>query len=98
MAGDALGAFPMQTPSPHEITRLLRDWRGGSDQAQEELWPVIYHELRALAKSVLRRRGKAQLSAQGVSLRQAQGVSWPVAVGTIPSSCGGSVTGSCSKP
>ena len=53
----------MQTPPPHEITRLLRDWRGGSDQAEEELWPVIYHELRSLAKSVLRRGGGAQLGA-----------------------------------
>ncbi len=45
----------MQRPSPYEITRLLRDWRGGSQQAQEELWPVIYRELKTLARSVLRR-------------------------------------------
>ncbi len=53
----------MQPPSPHEITRLLRDWRGGSDQAQEELWPVIYHQLKTLARSVLRRGGPPQLGA-----------------------------------
>jgi len=46
----------MHRPSPYEITQLLRDWRGGNDQAQEELWPVIYSELKVLAKSVLRRR------------------------------------------
>lgn len=36
---------------------MLRDWRGGSDHAEEELWPVIYGELRSLARSVLRKRG-----------------------------------------
>ncbi len=53
----------MQVPSPHEITRLLRDWRGGSDHAQEELWPVIYRELKSLARSVLSHRGTPQLGA-----------------------------------
>ncbi len=53
----------MQTPSPYEITRLLRDWRGGSDQAQEELWPVIYQQLKTLARSVLRHRATPQLGA-----------------------------------
>ncbi len=53
----------MQSPSPHEITRLLRDWRGGNDQAQEELWPVIYRELKSLARSVLRQRSRPQLGA-----------------------------------
>ncbi len=53
----------MPTISSHEITRLLRDWRGGSDRAQEELWPVIYHELKSLARRVLRHRGNPQLGA-----------------------------------
>ena len=53
----------MQRPSPYEITRLLRDWRGGSQQAQDELWPVIYSELKILARSVLRGRGNPQLGA-----------------------------------
>ncbi len=53
----------MPTPSPYEITRLLRDWRGGDDRAQEELWPVIYQQLKTLARSVLRHRGTPQLSA-----------------------------------
>lgn len=50
---------PMLRPSPYEITQLLRDWRGGDDEAQEELWPVIYGELKVLAKSVLRRRSSS---------------------------------------
>ncbi len=49
----------MQRPSPYEITRMLRDWRGGSHQAQEELWPVIYRELKTLARSVLRRGARS---------------------------------------
>ena len=53
----------MPQPSPCEITQLLRDWRGGSHQAQEELWPVIYRELKSLAKSVLRRPGPSALGA-----------------------------------
>ena len=52
--------FQMLRPSPYEITQLLRQWRGGSHQAQEELWPVIYRELKGLAKSVLRRRSSSQ--------------------------------------
>lgn len=48
----------MHRPSPYEITQLLREWRGGDSHAQEELWPVIYSELKALAKSVLRNRGR----------------------------------------
>lgn len=37
-----------------EITLLLRRWREGSPQAEEELWPLVYRELRQLARSVLR--------------------------------------------
>jgi RNA polymerase sigma factor (TIGR02999 family) len=41
-----------------EITRLLRAWHGGSDQARDELWPVLYDELRRLASSVLSGHGR----------------------------------------
>ena len=43
-----------QSPSPREITRLLHEWRSGSEAAEAELWPVLYRELRSLARSVLR--------------------------------------------
>ncbi len=43
-------------PAPEDLTRLLQEWRVGSSEAQEELWPVIYHELKSLARGVLRRR------------------------------------------
>lgn len=42
---------------------MLRDWRGGDDQAQEELWPVIYQQLKTLARSVLRQRSSPKLGA-----------------------------------
>ena len=45
-------------PTPKEITQLLGRWRGGDAAAQEELWPVIYHELKTLARGVLVREGQ----------------------------------------
>lgn len=36
------------------VTGLLRDWSGGNPEAQEELWPIVYGELRKLAHNVLR--------------------------------------------
>lgn len=44
---------------PGEITRLLHAWHGGgSATAQAELWPIIYNELRSLARGVLQRQGR----------------------------------------
>jgi RNA polymerase sigma factor (TIGR02999 family) len=40
--------------SPHEITRLLADWGKGDQQALEKLTPIVYEELRRLAKRYLR--------------------------------------------
>jgi RNA polymerase sigma-70 factor, ECF subfamily len=34
---------------PPDITRLLRAWRAGDDAARDELIPLVYEELRALA-------------------------------------------------
>ena len=44
--------------NPGEITRLLHAWRGGSSEALDELWPILYRELRSLARGVLRGRGR----------------------------------------
>ena len=44
-------------PDPPEITRLLRAWHDGTPQEQEELWSILYDELRILARSVRRRKG-----------------------------------------
>ena len=36
-----------------DVTRLLRQWRGGNQQALDELMPIVYDELRRLAKRCL---------------------------------------------
>jgi RNA polymerase sigma-70 factor, ECF subfamily len=41
--------------SSHEVTGLLRDWSGGDVGAAERLMPLVYEELRRLARSYLRR-------------------------------------------
>lgn len=47
----------MSRSSPEGITLLLRRWREGSHDAEQELWPVLYRELKLLARGVLRRQG-----------------------------------------
>ena len=42
-------------PSTHEVTRLLRDWGSGDQQALEKLVPLIYSELRQMAHKYLYR-------------------------------------------
>jgi RNA polymerase sigma factor (TIGR02999 family) len=52
----------MSRSSPEEVTLLLRQWRGGSPAAERELWPILYRELKLLARSVLRgRAGRRRL-------------------------------------
>ena len=38
-----------------EVTRLLRNWSGGDENALDQLTPVVYDELRRLAASYMRR-------------------------------------------
>jgi RNA polymerase sigma factor (TIGR02999 family) len=40
--------------SPHEITRLLREWANGDEAALGALMPLVYAELRRLAAGYLR--------------------------------------------
>lgn len=54
-----MGSPKSELPSsqnPGEITRLLRSWRGGSEEIPNELWSILYGELKKLAGSVLRGR------------------------------------------
>lgn len=44
--------------TPSEITRLLHAWQEGSAQAQDELWGILYRELKGMARSALRRQGR----------------------------------------
>ncbi|MGH9836489.1 MAG: sigma-70 family RNA polymerase sigma factor [Blastocatellia bacterium] len=43
------------TSTPKEITQLLIAWNQGDQRARDELMPLIYNELRRLARSHLRR-------------------------------------------
>ena len=45
----------MQPPSPSEVTRLLKDWSSGDSTALDQLIPIVYDELRAVAARYLRR-------------------------------------------
>jgi RNA polymerase sigma factor (TIGR02999 family) len=40
----------------HEISLLLADWSRGDERAREELLPLVYSELRKMAKSYMRRQ------------------------------------------
>ncbi len=44
-----------QTASPVEVTELLLRWRDGEEQAMDRLMPVVYDELRRLARGQMRR-------------------------------------------
>jgi RNA polymerase sigma factor (TIGR02999 family) len=46
---------PMPTPSPHQVTQLLLAWSDGDPAAQEQLIPLVYGELRRLAKQYMAR-------------------------------------------
>lgn len=39
----------------HEVTRILHDWSGGDPAAPERLMPLVYDELRRLARTFLAR-------------------------------------------
>jgi RNA polymerase sigma-70 factor, ECF subfamily len=43
------------TPSSHEVTGLLRAWSGGDRAALERLVPLVYAELRRIARQCLAR-------------------------------------------
>ncbi len=45
----------MNQPSPGEITRLLQEWRGGDRKAFEQVIPLIYDQLHAIALGMMRR-------------------------------------------
>ena len=45
----------MSDDSRLEVTQILRDWSGGDAQAPERLMPLVYDEMRRLARSFLAR-------------------------------------------
>lgn len=44
----------MTTPAPEEVSQLLRDWSSGDQAALDKLIPVVYQELRRLARHYMR--------------------------------------------
>jgi RNA polymerase sigma factor (TIGR02999 family) len=40
---------------PSDVTRLLVDWQNGSEEALDQLMPLVYNELRAIANRYLSR-------------------------------------------
>jgi RNA polymerase sigma factor (TIGR02999 family) len=52
------------TRTPGDITQLLKDWSTGDSNASEKLIPLVYEELRSLARNYLaRERGDHTLQA-----------------------------------
>lgn len=45
----------MTLPSPNEVTQLLVEWRNGNPAALDRLMPLVYEELRRLARHYMRR-------------------------------------------
>jgi RNA polymerase sigma factor (TIGR02999 family) len=48
---------PSETPgsAPSAVTRLLIDWRAGDERALDRLMPLVYEQLRALARQHMKR-------------------------------------------
>jgi RNA polymerase sigma factor (TIGR02999 family) len=46
------------TLSPHEITQLLEDWSNGNQAALDKLYPLVYDELRRMARRYMSRERK----------------------------------------
>jgi RNA polymerase sigma factor (TIGR02999 family) len=47
------------TTETAQVTRLLRDWAGGDEQARDELVPIVYRTLHRLAEHYLRNEHQA---------------------------------------
>src|SRR5687768_1286894 len=48
-------AKPLMSSSSHEVTTLLKAWGDGDESARDRLMPLVYDELRRLARQHLRR-------------------------------------------
>jgi RNA polymerase sigma factor (TIGR02999 family) len=45
------------SPATHRVTQLLVDWSGGNKAALDQLMPLVYEDLRRLARRYMRREG-----------------------------------------
>jgi RNA polymerase sigma-70 factor (ECF subfamily) len=73
----------MVSASPEEVTELLRSWSDGDESALERLVPLVYAELRRLARGYLRGEHAGQtlqttalINEAFLRLIQWKGVSW----------------------
>ena len=52
---------PLKKPTPHEITKLLKDWSGGDSTVLDRLIPLVYDELHRMAHQHMRRERAGHL-------------------------------------
>jgi RNA polymerase sigma factor (TIGR02999 family) len=45
----------VSTTSPQDVTQILKNWQEGDSEAPERLMPLVYEELRRLARNYLQR-------------------------------------------
>jgi RNA polymerase sigma factor (TIGR02999 family) len=46
---------PLHLEPPRDVTQILKDWSEGSEDASAQLMPLVYEELRRLAREYIRR-------------------------------------------
>jgi len=61
----------MRSLSTAEITRLLRGWSEGDQSAQEKLWPIIFTELKRLARRHLAKERPGHTLQSGALVNEA---------------------------
>ena len=50
---ESIGKIFQRKKMANEVTRLLQDWRDGKKDALDELLPIVYDELRRVARNLL---------------------------------------------
>jgi hypothetical protein len=54
----------VETPNNNEVTQLLANLRNGQNQAQDQLFPIVYSELRKIAANYMRRERADHLASE----------------------------------
>src|SRR5512132_1846049 len=58
-------------PSPEDVTALLLEWSAGDGTARDRLMPLVYDELRRLARAQLRRERSSHTLSSGALIHEA---------------------------
>lgn len=70
--GKGPGGMREASPEPADaVTQLLAQWGGGDAQAMEELLPMVYEELRKLARGYLRKERPGHTLESGALVHEA---------------------------